>query len=253
MGAEKRTKKAPAEYRERTYRDLVAGNDLVSTYVVVRETDLHILASVAVAEPAEAAVYRYRNQLENYIAAHPGFLEALVPLPADPLAPPIIREMLKAGIAANVGPMAAVAGAVAEYVGRDLLAAGVAEIIVENGGDIFISRARESVISIFAGESPFSGQLGVQLAPASMPLGICTSSGTVGHSLSLGQADSVTVIAKSTSLADAVATRLANEITEERDMDRALAIARTMPGIMGVVMVKDGQLGAWGEVTLVEV
>jgi hypothetical protein len=161
--------------------------------------------------------------------------------------------MYDAARKAGVGPMAAVAGGIAEYVGRRLLADGVEEIIVENGGDIFVSRKQLSLISIFAGESPLSCKVGIEL-PLPMPWGVCTSSGTVGHSLSMGKADSVTVVARSTYLADAAATRLGNEVGngEGRDsVDRALKVAREIDGLTGVVVVCGELLGAVGDIKLV--
>ncbi|OGQ99067.1 MAG: hypothetical protein A2521_00645 [Deltaproteobacteria bacterium RIFOXYD12_FULL_57_12] len=253
--SQKRQKKrlAPNSYRKRTYRALVESNGLVSSQVTVRETDLQILAPRDVTTQAYDLVYHYRNQLENYIATHPAFLTSLAPLPADPLAPPIVKAMLKAGQVAAVGPMAAVAGAVAEFVGRDLLAGGLDEVMVENGGDIFLMRTRECVSAIFAGPSPLSQRVGLRIAAADMPLGLCTSSGTVGHSLSLGTADAVTVLAASASLADAVATLVGNAVQDEQTMGAALELAQTIPGIMGVVIIKNEQLGAWGKVDLVKI
>lgn len=247
----KKQKPAPESYRLRTYRHLIDAAGLVSFFVSIGETDLHILASTELSETARQLTLQYRNQLESYIAGHRRFLTSLAPLPADPLAPKIARAMLAAGQAATVGPMAAVAGAIAEFVGRGLLDAGAAEVMVENGGDIFLQRSKGCVIGIFAGTSPLSGKLGIKIPATAMPLGICTSSGTVGHSLSFGQADSVTVLARSVSLADALATRLGNEIKAGEDLDRALALARTVTGIAGAVIIKDEHVGAWGSVELV--
>ncbi len=246
-------KPAPASYRQRTYRKTVDAGGLVSSFVTVRETDLHILAVKSVDDQAYDSVYRYRNQLENYLARNPEFLTALAALPPDPLAPLIVRAMLEAARAAQVGPMAAVAGAMAEFVGRDLLAASTEEIMIENGGDIFLKRQKECLVAIFAGQSPLSQQVGIRIPAAQMPIGICTSSGAVGHSLSLGKADSVTVLAPSTPLADAVATRLGNEVSGRGDINRALQVAQSIPDISGVVIILDNQLGAWGAVDLVEI
>ena len=246
-------KPPPASYQQRTYRKTVRTDGLVSSFVTVRETDLHILAAKPVEDQAYDAVYRYRNQLENYLARNPEFLTALAPLPVDPLAPPIVRAMLEAARAVQVGPMAAVAGAMAEYVGRDLLAAGIEEVMIENGGDIFLKRHKECLVSIFAGQSPLSQRVGMRVPAAQMPIGICTSSGAVGHSLSLGKADSVTVLSPSTPLADGVATRLGNEVGAKGDINRALQVAQSIPDIFGVVIILDNQLGAWGAVDLVEI
>ena len=243
---------APASYQQRTYRKIVDPAGLVPTQVSIRETDLQIMAASDVSREAAHLVIRYRAQLENYLHSHPLFLTSLRPLDHDPLAPPLVKSMLEAGCLAGVGPMAAVAGTIAEYVGRDLLTAENNEIIIENGGDIFLARQRECLISIFAGESPLSHKLGVRIVPERMPLGVCTSSGTVGHSLSFGLADSVTVLSPSTPLADAAATRLGNELKDENDINHCLATAQGIEGISGVIVIKNDRLGVWGEVELVE-
>jgi ApbE superfamily uncharacterized protein (UPF0280 family) len=246
----KSTKKDPASYRQRTYRAIVDAEGLQQSEVTVRETDLQILASEEVKERATRLVLQYRAQLENYLTRQPAFLTSLVPQPFDPLAPPIVKAMLQAARDTNVGPMAAVAGAIAEFVGNDLLDESE-EIIVENGGDIFMSLQRDSVVAVFAGESPLSYRLGIKISSDRMPLGICTSSGTVGHSLSLGSSDSVTVLATSTVLADAAATRLGNELKNDDDLNFTLAVAESLPGISGVFIIMGEKLGAWGEIEIV--
>jgi ApbE superfamily uncharacterized protein (UPF0280 family) len=107
-------------------------------------------------------------------------------------------------------------------------------------------------VAIYAGESPLSYRIGIRLPAAMMPAGVCTSSGTVGHSLSAGKADSVTVVAASTALADAAATRIGNEVGNGCDIGRALELAAEISGLSGVVIVVGEELGAWGEIELVE-
>lgn len=244
-------KNNPLSYSERTYR-LLEQSGLVSTYVRMVETDLHILAPINVEDEALRLVAGARRSLEAYISVHHQFVDSLVPLPIDESAPGIVREMLAAGRAAGVGPMAAVAGTIAEIVGQGLIHSGVDDLIVENGGDIFIARTRESTVAIFAGPSPLSNKIGVRLTPAMMPCGLCCSSGSVGHSLSLGRADAVVVTARSTALADAAATRIGNEIDgTPGSLDRALQVVQKIKGISGAVVVQDKQMGAWGEIELV--
>lgn len=229
---------------------------LVSSLVQVKETDLHIRADRDVTARATELVLECRLQIEEYIVQHPEFCATLTPLPADNLASPIVREMLWAAQIADVGPMAAVAGAIAAFVGLKLVHEGVKEIIVENGGDIFITRQKACTIAIFAGQSVLSRKIGVRIPAETMPCGICTSSGTVGHSLSLGRADSVTVLADSTALADAAATRLGNEVGKSKDgkaeINRALNRAKELHGIRGVVMICGDLLGAMGDIELVK-
>lgn len=250
----RKLKKSPESYRERKYRKIADPGGLRSCQVKIRETDLQIHASVDVRAEASHLLVQYRTQLENYIARCPGFVTALSPLEDDPTAVPLVREMLRAGQAADVGPMAAVAGVIAEYVGRGLLArSDCEEVVVENGGDIFMQRQNDCTVAIFAGESSLSYRVGIRILARDMPLGICTSSGTVGHSLSLGRADSVTVIAGSTALADAAATRLGNGVAKAGDIGPALKLAAKIPGLTGVVIVLGEELGAWGQVELVKV
>ena len=250
MKGQKRKKISPSAYHKRNYRQAVSAGDMVSSFVRVKETDLHILAAENIEAEAYHFVHRYRNQLENYITAHPDFLTALVPLEHDPLAPAIVKAMLKAGTAANVGPMAAVAGAVAECVGLDLIKVSP-EIIVENGGDIFIHAARELKISIFAGDSPLSLKIGLELPSKSTPRAVCTSSGTIGHSLSAGRADAVSVLSSSCALADAVATAVANRVRTPKEIQKAIEWGRRIPGVEGLLVILGEDLGAWGQVKIV--
>jgi len=225
---------------------------LVSTFVKMVETDLHILAPKKVEEEALRLVADVRRQIEGYIHTNETFVHSLVPLPLDKSAPVVVREMLEAGKAAGVGPMAAVAGAIAENVGKGLIRSGTGDLIVENGGDIFIQRAQESTIAIFAGQSPLSNRIGIHLTPDMMPVGVCCSSGNIGHSLSFGRADAVVVVARSTALADAVATKIGNEVDgTPASMKNGLAVAQDISGISGVVVVQGKNLGAWGEIELV--
>lgn len=243
--------KSPLSYQERTYRT-IENSGLVSSIVKIAETDLHILAPQAVEDQALLAVSEVRGVIEEYIRVHPQFLPSLAPLPRDTRAPVVIQEMLAAGAATGVGPMAAVAGIVAEQVGKHLLAQGLAEVIVENGGDLFVSRTQESTIAVYAGTSPLSGKLGIRLLPEQMPCGVCCSSGMIGHSLSLGRADAVAVVAPSTALADAAATRLGNEVgRNKKSIQYALEVAQKITGLTGVVIISGEHLGAWGGVELV--
>lgn len=244
--------KNPDSYKKRSYRALHGGAGLESFEVKIKDTDLHIMADQRMPRIAEELALQFRLQIEGYISTHPAFLSALKPLPEDPLAPPIVKEMLSAAAIAGVGPMAAVAGTIAEYVGRAMLSKGCHEVLVENGGDLFLARRKEAVVAIFAGESPVSMRIGIKLPEGAMPVGVCTSSGTVGHSLSFGAADSVTVLADSTALADAAATRLGNEFATQT-LEGVLEKSREIEGIRGVVLVRREQLGCVGDVELVRI
>ncbi|HEY50641.1 MAG TPA: UPF0280 family protein, partial [Dehalococcoidia bacterium] len=126
------------------------------------------------------------------------------------------------------------------------------EVIVENGGDIFLKSLRPRIIGVFAGDSPLTGKLGLQIEPEDTPLGICTSSGTVGHSLSFGRADAAIVLAESATLADAAATAIGNRVSDVADIEGAIEFAQSIGQLKGVVIIKDDKLGVWGEVKLVK-
>lgn len=238
------------EYLERTYRHNIPNNHLVSYEVTVRETDLLISSDINLKEAALHAVHRHRAHLEAYIAGHPPFLNSLTPLKRDDLAPEIVRDMLEASHLAGVGPMAAVAGAVAQFVGRDLLSL-TPNVIVENGGDIFLKCMEEVKIGIFAGESPLSNRLAIRVRPEDMPLGICTSSATVGPSLSLGRADAVCVKSASAALADAAATAVGNRVKTKRDIKKALAFGAQIRDVLGILIIMEEELGVWGGMELI--
>jgi len=237
------------EYRERTYREQTSTAGLVSFSVRVAETDLLIRADSDLTKEARHAVYRYRRSLEQYIEYHPAFLKSLISLQKDDLAPSVVRDMLEAAERAGVGPMASVAGAIAERVGADLLTLS-RNVIVENGGDIFLQVDREIRIGLFAGHSPLSGRISLIIRPEKTPLGVCTSSGTVGPSLSLGRADAVTVMSRSTALADAAATSVGNLVKTPSQIELGLKRAREIPGVLGVLIIAEDRMGVWGDLEI---
>jgi ApbE superfamily uncharacterized protein (UPF0280 family) len=239
-------------YEPRTYRHWIEGKDLVPFSVTVKETDLYIRATANLQRKAHQLVLKYRYQIEGYIKRNPSFLTSLKPLPTPKFAPDIVKQMSEAARMAGVGPMASVAGAVAENVGKELLAFSP-EIIVENGGDIYLKSLLKRTIGIFAGESPLTGKIGLEISAHDTPLGICTSSGTVGHSLSYGKADAVVALSPSATLADAAATAIGNRVSKAGDIDSAIEFGKSISGLKGIVIIKGDKIGAWGEVKLCEI
>jgi ApbE superfamily uncharacterized protein (UPF0280 family) len=240
------------KHQKRTYREGLSTQGLTSFTVTVQETDLFISASQPLKQEAKKAAGKARLIVERYIKEHPDFLSSFTPLPFDEFAHPIIRNMLSASSTARVGPMAAVAGAIAEYTGMELLTYAE-EAIVENGGDIFLKVNREVIIGIFAGESSLSKRIGIKIASSKNPLGVCTSSGTVGPSVSFGTADAVTVVSASAPLADAVATSIGNIINDTTDIQKGINFAQNIPKIDGIVIIKRDKMGAWGNIDLVSI
>ncbi len=233
---------------ERSYRQLVRGR-LAPMRVTVQETDLSVYADGVTADAVKDAVIAQRGYLEGYIRRFPKFAHTLVPWPEDSLAPLIVQKMIQAGQRAGVGPMAAVAGAIAESVGRELLGR-TNEVIIENGGDIFIKTGHPVTIGVFAGDSPLSQKIGLRIQPSELPTSVCTSSGSVGHSLSKGNADAVCVICASGALADAAATAIGNRVAAHRDIETAIQWGRTIEGIEGILVIVGDKMGIWGRIQL---
>lgn len=236
-------------YEIKAYRHWVRGDGLNSFNVVVKETDLYIRASSNLRRKAHKLVLKYRSMLEEYIKRNPAFLTSLEPLTVGEDAPHIVKEMARSTSRVGVGPMASVAGAIAEFVGNDLLAFSP-EIIVENGGDIFLKSLKKRMIGIYAGKSPLTGKIGLEIGEDETPLGICTSSGTVGHSLSYGKTDAVIVVSPSATLADAAATAIGNLITQPGDIPNGIELAKGIEGLRGVIIIQDDKMGLWGEVKI---
>ncbi len=236
-------------YEPRTYRHWVTGKELVSFNVVVKETDLYIRASRNLKSKVLKLVLKYRDTLERYIERHPLFLTSLEPCPVDDDAPRIVKSMLESTRKVGVGPMAAVAGAIAEFVGTELLAFSP-EVIIENGGDIYLKSLEKRIVGIYAGKSSFTGKIGLEIAGEDTPLGICTSSGTVGHSLSFGKADAVVVLSQSATLADAAATAIGNLIKQPGDIPSGIELAKGIEGLKGLLIIIDEKVGLWGEVKI---
>jgi len=234
-------------YEPRTYRHWVKGKDLVPFNVVVKETDLYIRASRNLKSKALKLVIKHRNALERYIERHPSFLTSLEPIAVGDDAPNIVRSMAEAASKAGVGPMASVAGAITEFVGTELLAYSP-ELVVENGGDIFLKSLEKRIVGVYAGKSPLTGKIGLEIEAEETPVGICTSSGTVGHSLSHGQSDAVVALSRSATLADAAATAIGNLIKQPDDIPNGIELAKGIQGLKGVLIIKDDRVGIWGEV-----
>ncbi|ABO48653.1 protein of unknown function DUF375 [Desulforamulus reducens MI-1] len=243
------------DYTQRTYRALHHQGDLIHFQVSVEETDLDIGVRRKCFTPemvswVEDSIKEQRSLLEEYIQKDPVFKTTLEPCGILPGAPDIVVNMAEAAKLAGVGPMAAVAGAFSQVIGK-ALSRRSRDVIVENGGDIFIKGSRPRRVGIFAGTSPFSHKIAMEIQPWQTPVGICTSSGTVGHSLSFGNSDAVIVLAPSVPLADAVATAGGNLVQSEMDVQRAVDFAASVKGVIGAVAIKGEKLAAWGQIKLV--
>ncbi len=192
-----------------------------------------------------------RNDLERYLLHKPQFRRTLEPVPPKGRdEPEIITMMKKASEIGETGPFAAVAGSISELAAEAGADAGAESMLVDNGGDIAMIGEGNFDVGIYAGESSISGRLVFSVDSSSLPRGICTSSGTVGHSLSFGDADAVVVVARSSSIADAVATAVGNEVEGndvESSVKKGLDRADDITEIGGCLIVREEYVGTAGD------
>ncbi len=221
-------------YEPRNYRRLYSGG-LSFRVVCCGETDLAIglpgrLWREGMTDTVYHLVADLRRELGQYIAGDTTFLTTHAPHAVGEGAPLLAREMAWAASMAGVGPMAAVAGAIAARVGQ-WLGQYTRDVVVENGGDIYLAGESEKIIGIYAGDhSPFTGRLGLKISRDLLPLGVCTSSGMVGPSFSYGKADAAVIMGANAALADAVATATANRIQGVADLPGAAEFAQAFRG-----------------------
>ena len=240
------------EYKERTYRSRFSDDERRWFCVKFLESDLWIGVDsgsyrASMESDTYAMLVELRRSMDAYLLMDPAYKAALTPYDAGLEAPEILKEMSRVSHKTGIGPMSAVAGAVAKHVAEFL---GTKEVIVENGGDIYAQAASDMDISVFAGQSPLSEKIGLHIPAADFPLGICTSSGTVGPSLSLGRADAVMIVCKDVMLADSYATAMANRIKSVNDLQPVIDRISAIPEILGAIAVKDDRMAITGQFEL---
>jgi len=235
------------KHKSRFYRDY---GDTCSFNVKLHTSDLFIRADKNLKEEAFGILKKVRGELEDYIAGRDEFLHSLNPVDPDGNEPQIVSEMLIASSTAGVGPMAAVAGAIAEKVGAELLNF-TDEVIVENGGDIWLKLNQPAVIGIYAKNIYFKDNIGIKIDPDKTPCSVCTSSSKLGHSISFGKADSVTIIGKKGALADAAATAVCNMVQSRDNIEDALNFAVSIDGVSGCIIILNEILAVKGDIELV--
>jgi ApbE superfamily uncharacterized protein (UPF0280 family) len=208
---------------------------------------------------AKEEIIRRRRDLERFVRGHPYFLVTFERYRTEDAVevggtretseiPEVVQRMIDAASGFGIGPMAAVAGTLAEFAVEAMRDAGATYAMVDNGGDIAVINDREVLVGIYAGESQFSNTLALRIKPSASLIGICTSSGTVGHSISFGTADAATVISASASLSDAAATALCNAVTDEHSLKAAFRAINHVEGIEGALVIYKDTLATWGKV-----
>ena len=201
---------------------------------------------------AVEVVKLHRENLERYILVHPKFLHTLKPIKVEENAPRIVKMMAEAGGLVDVGPMAAVAGALADLAVEAMLTSGATIAIVENGGEISASSKESFIVGLYAGRNVLSGSVGFQINPSECPIGIATSSATVSHAFSFGEADAATIFADTSTIADAFATAVCNAV-QGKDIEESIqlgleAAEKKRDLIRGTLIIREKHVGSVGKI-----
>ncbi|HOX54677.1 MAG: UPF0280 family protein [Candidatus Omnitrophica bacterium] len=238
------------KYQPRFYRNWLDKKELFTKHIVVGESDILISSDVDLDEDfLRARISDYRKNIAKYILCDRNFSTSLTPIRVSKGAPLIVKDMAEAAKKSGVGPMAAVAGAIADYLAKDLKNM-TKELIIENGGDIFLKTKTKRRIGIYAGDSKLSGKIVIEIDGKKTPLGVCTSSGTVGHSLNFGITDATVIVAKTSTLADAVATATSNIVKKSEDIKKAINFAKSIQGVTAILIIVKDLLSAWGDIKI---
>ena len=240
-------------FEERTYRSQFNSERFTGFEISYLETDLWIGVDSSsfqqeIKEVALAKIKSLRNKFDEYIKAEPFFKKSLKPLNPSDFAPFEAKQMAAAAEKTGIGPMSAVAGLFAREVGEEIIQNfSVNEMVIENGGDIYVLLKDELVLSVFAGDSILSERIGLVIPPEKKKLGICTSAGTVGPSLSYGKADAVVVICEDILLADAFATTFGNKVKSPSDIEKVIKQSEKYPEILSLLIICEDKIGIRGE------
>jgi len=231
-------------YEERFYRNSISSKFRLD--ISFKESDLLISSDKEIDKDlAKNILIKYYNQIEKYAEINPQFVKSLSPIAQDLEAPPIVRKMIESSHLTGIGPFSSVAGAVALYVGEELLKLAD-EVIIENGGDLFLKINEDKRIGVYLGERTELKSLTIKIKKQDYPFGIASSSAYLGHSLNLGRADLVTVIAKDSIIADGFATSLSNPIKKEENIEKVLGFAKESDSIEGLLVAFEGKIFLWG-------
>jgi ApbE superfamily uncharacterized protein (UPF0280 family) len=236
---------------DRYYRSVIDTARWTSFRTRVETTDLLIRAGKDLSVKAEQIVKELRGEIRKHIGMQEEFLTSYSPVKRLPRRPEIINNMYRASELTDTGPMASVAGAIAESLGN-LLLQETEEIIIENGGDVWLKVTEPVLINILSKSVYFHDNIILKIYPDKTPCGICTSSGKIGYSFSYGRADSATVISGDAAFADAAATGACNLITNEDSLMDALAYCMKMEKTRGTVLIFRDRMALQGDIELAD-
>ncbi len=233
------------------YRVLVSGNAKYSWKITYKYSDLYISSDNDILDKIKEKILSFYEIVEDTISKNPLFEKSLNPIQVHDCCVSLIKEMCSSSAKFNVGPMASVAGALCEYIAKDI-DKKTKYLVIENGGDIYLRANKDINIGVFLKSKYFNkNDLIFKLKKEYLPCGIASSSGTFGHSLSLGKSDLVVVIAKNAMIADSAATSIGNRINTKDDIEKTINHFKNYEEILGLIIIKDDKIGLYGIIELV--
>jgi len=238
------------EYADRSiYRKDISVSGKYSYRINYKYTDIYITSDRDIYKDLEKPVKSFYRSLEKVILQNREFEKSLIPLKAEKDYPEIVKKMCRSAEIFEVGPMASVAGAVCDELAR-YISGSCGFLMIENGGDSYIKSSSSVTAGLYTGSKYFPKNLMISIDKNSMPCGLCSSSGIMGHSFSRGSCDLVTVMSDTAVTADAAATAVANSVRARSHVDEALKKYRDYEGIRGLVIIKDDRIAIWGDLQL---
>jgi len=240
------------DFRDRRiYQKDISTAGRYSCRLAYKHTDLYITSDKDISGKLRKPLAVFYEQLEKVIWENKGFEESLSPLDTDKSWPDAVQAMCRSAAIFGVGPMAAVAGTVCDTIAAEV-SGGCSFLMIENGGDAYIKSPDMVKASLFTGSRYFPENIDICIDPGSTPCGLCSSSGMMGHSLSLGKSDLVTAMSGSAAEADAAATAIANAVRTRSDVDRIIEKYTQYSQLKGLIILKDDRLAIWGDLQLVK-
>jgi uncharacterized protein len=240
----------PDENKLQAYRKVVTAKSSYRWLVSYRHSDIFISCDKDIVDRLRLPLEEVYSELDNFIKENPVFLKNLLPLEPQSYYPETVSKMCSISGKFNVGPMAAVAGTVNDCLAKNLLK-HCSSLVIENGGDLFVKSGSDVTINLYLENPYFNNSISIRVKGVDTPCGICSSSGTFGHSYSMGKCDLATIIASSSAAADAAATAAANSVKNQDDIQPAIDYFRTFEDISGILLIKDKKIGMWGKFELV--
>ncbi|MCP4764501.1 MAG: UPF0280 family protein [archaeon] len=223
----------------------------IKKHLNVKESDVTIISEKnEYIEAAISVLNEERLIIESTIKKYPKFKTSFIPY-SIPNPPDIIERMQLAAEICDVGPMASIAGALADKMSDSIKKKGAKIAVIENGGEIIIDSVEDIHIALYSMTTALKAKMGFIFKGGNKPIGVGTSSGTFGHAFSFGDADTVTVFGDNAAIGDAAATRVANAVKGEdieNSIGKGLEVADSLEKISGTFITRGKLVGKSGSI-----